>query len=537
MVIVTQGTTNNVYYSTNYGATFTALTVGSVAMTSCAMSYDGSYLSVSNATTVYTLNLNTRGYAVTLGNQAGVTNQGLNAVAIGNQAGTSNQVANSVVLNSTGSVGDVYLPGFFVSPVATTASSNQSSATLLGYGADNQVTQTGMTATATGTLTVSSIIAPIDNIAQGIFLSSSATNAPAIQQYFQKTVTTINPTSGVMPFWANSMLYSSVSVTLTNAAGYVGGVLLSDGRVVFVPYNSTSIGIFNPSTNAYSTVTGAPGNYAYRGGVLLPDNRVIFVPYYATTVGIFNPTGAGSYTTATTTLSANSSAYTGGVFLADGRVLFVPCMATTIGIFTPSTNTYSTISPTSPTLAGNNAYVGGVLLLDGRVVFVPYNATTVGIFDPVTNLYSTVATNLAANSTAYIGGVLLPDGRVVFVPCNGAMIGIFNPTTNIYSTITPAVPALTGNASYVGGVLLPDGRVVFVPYNATTIGIFNPITNAYTTISGAPGSNAYWGGVLLPDGRIVFVPHGAATSAAVGIFTTTLSAPRELCLSPYCNKF
>ena len=150
MLVLTQGATNNVYYSTNYGATFTALTVGSSAMTSCAISYDGSYITVSNATTVYTLNTNTVGYSVTIGNQAGVTNQALNAIAIGNQAGFINQSANSVVLNANGSAMNAYYNGTFFGPVATTASSSQPVAGLLGYGADLQVTNTGVYAGSNG---------------------------------------------------------------------------------------------------------------------------------------------------------------------------------------------------------------------------------------------------------------------------------------------------------------------------------------------------------------------------------------------------
>ena len=47
-------------------------------------------------------------------------------------------------------------------------------------------------------------------------------------------------------------------------------------------------------------------------------------------------------------------------------------------------------------------------------------------------------------------------------------------------------------------------------------------------------TNAYAGGVLLPDGRVVFVPHYAIT---IGIFNNLTPAPKEMCLSPYCNKF
>ena len=141
MVVLTQGSSNNVYYSTNYGSSFTALTVGSAAMTSCAMSADGSYLTVSNATTVYTLNLNTKGYSVSIGNATGVINQGQNAIAIGNQAGVTNQSANSMVLNGSGSALNAYAPGLFVSPIASYGSSYSSSFSLLGYGSDSQVVQ------------------------------------------------------------------------------------------------------------------------------------------------------------------------------------------------------------------------------------------------------------------------------------------------------------------------------------------------------------------------------------------------------------
>jgi hypothetical protein len=141
IVITTQGTTNNVFYSINYGVSFTALTVGSTAMTSCAIAYDGSYITVTNATTTYTLNLNSVGYNVAVGNQAGQTNQALNAIAIGNQAATTNQVANSIVLNATGSALNAYDPGFFVGPVASASTSSQSTVSILGYGADSQVVQ------------------------------------------------------------------------------------------------------------------------------------------------------------------------------------------------------------------------------------------------------------------------------------------------------------------------------------------------------------------------------------------------------------
>jgi hypothetical protein len=141
MVAVTSSITNNVYYSTDYGATFTALTIGSSAMVSCSISYDGSYLTVTSATTTYTLNRNTRGFTLAVGSQAGAANQAQNAIAIGNKAGQTNQSANSIVLNASGNALDAVVPGFYVSPIATAASSSAAPFSLLGYGTDNQVVQ------------------------------------------------------------------------------------------------------------------------------------------------------------------------------------------------------------------------------------------------------------------------------------------------------------------------------------------------------------------------------------------------------------
>jgi len=141
MTILTQGTTNNVYYSINYGSTWTALTVGSSAMTSCAMSADGTYITVSNATNVYTLNWNGQGFTVAMGSAAGAVNQANNAIAIGNQAGQTNQTANSIVLNASGSTVNPYTQGFYVAPVQPAISSTALTFPLLGYGSDNQIVQ------------------------------------------------------------------------------------------------------------------------------------------------------------------------------------------------------------------------------------------------------------------------------------------------------------------------------------------------------------------------------------------------------------
>lgn len=399
----------------------------------------------------------------------------------------------------------------------------------VGIGTTNPTTalQVNGAVTVTGLITAGSDM--------GLYLTPSATNSQAIISYFQKTTNVLRP-SGVVPFWANSVKFSTAGTT-PGSMDYTGGVLLSDGRVVFVPSFSSAIGLFNPTTNIFSTVTMSPtpAGGAYRGGVLLPDGRVVFVPSNATTIGLFDPTAATPYSIITpvtpNNLTLGSQAYSGGVLLPNGSVVFVPYKAPRAGLFDPTTNSFIFVGPT---ISGGHYYFGGVLLPDGRVVFVPNFTTTVGLFNYVDN--SITAFTVSATSLIYNGGVLLPDGRVVFVPGGAATkVGLFNPVDNSYTS----TGNISGGGQAAGGVLLSDGRVIFIPSVTANIRLYDPIlntvTNAYdmgTVILYSSGG--FSGGVLLPDGRVVFVPNSVNT---VGIFTIPFSAPRDMCLSPYLNKY
>ena len=139
-VLVTGGATNNVYYSTNYGQTFTGITVGSsLTLLGCTCSADGSYITVYTASAVYTLNNNSSGNSVAIGNAAGLMNQGSYAISIGSYASLTNQVTNSIVLNATGSTLNATTAGLFVGPIQPASATGVSSLNFLGYGADNQV--------------------------------------------------------------------------------------------------------------------------------------------------------------------------------------------------------------------------------------------------------------------------------------------------------------------------------------------------------------------------------------------------------------
>ena len=227
----------------------------------------------------------------------------------------------------------------------------------------------------------------------------------------------------------NTNGYSTNSITATNAPGssaFFGGVLLPDGRVFCVPFNSTSARIYNPVTDTLSTPTGTyPGSTAFYGGVLLPDGRVFCVPGNSTSARIYNPV-TDTLSTPTGTYPG-SIAFYGGVLLPDGRVFCVPANSTSARIYNPVTDTLSTPTGTYP---GSGAFYGGVLLPDGRVFCVPANSTSARIYNPVTDTLST-PTGTYPGTGAFYGGVLLPDGRVFCVPGNSTSAIIATPASSV----------------------------------------------------------------------------------------------------------
>ena len=78
---------------------------------------------------------------------------------------------------------------------------------------------------------------------------------------------------------------------------YTGGVLLSDGRVVFVPWSTSNmaprttanIGLYEPATNKFTSGPSAGSGGLYQGGVLLLDGRVVFVPTNSHVLGLYEP--------------------------------------------------------------------------------------------------------------------------------------------------------------------------------------------------------------------------------------------------------
>jgi hypothetical protein len=299
------------------------------------------------------------------------------------------------------------------------------------------------------------------------------------------------------------------------------GVLLPDGRVIFLPYYCVDIGIYNIYTNTYTTLTTtiATGLGKFYSGVLVPDGRVIFAPYNYTRVGIYNP-ATNTYVDGPT----SEGGFIGAVLLPNGKVLFVPRDTANIGLFNPENDTYS-LGPTAGT--GGSKFWGGVLIPDGRVIFVPFGYNKVGIYDYSTGEYRDGPTLPTHTSSYFQGGVLVPNGRVIFVPSNYGKVGIYNPSDDTYED-----GPTTG--AFWGGVLTSTGTVIFSSRSDdTNIGVYDPHTKEFNT---GPVLPKYCpNGLLLPDGRILFTPF-RANSTRLQILSGFPPTTFARCLHPCFNK-
>ena len=340
------------------------------------------------------------------------------------------------------------------------------------------------------------------------------------------------------PFWSsNTSSYNYTQIAIPNNAGGTGGnggwsgcVTIPDGRIIVAPQipTITSMGIFNPATNAFTTIPASAGtNYTFAGVSLAPDGRVIFCPFRTTSIGIYNPV-TNVFSTLSGGLTANPG-HGGTCQLPNGKTLFAPYDNGLIGIFDPVTSTYRTANTfTSYTTDGLN---GTVPLPDGRVILCPCVSGYALIYNYVTNTYTTF-THPSLGGNQFFGGALLPDGTVAFAPNSVKHIGIFNPNTNSFTTIPISSSGYIG-----GGKLLPNGLLMHPPYNTTVYGLYNYVTKSYLTgpATGSAGAGNCQSAGLAFDGRVICPPYVNASN--MGIYTgMTTPAPPEYVLHPLINR-
>ena len=130
-----------------------------------------------------------------------------------------------------------------------------------------------------------------------------------------------------------------------------GAVVAPDGKVIMIPREAGNIGVYDPFNDDFHLVpVSAPScessrmcsDNLFSGGVLLPNGHVLFIPYGSNYIGIFDPSSE-SYDTLdiydqlqlAPVANANYK-YHGGVAKQNGDIIFIPNSVTGLGQYTPT---------------------------------------------------------------------------------------------------------------------------------------------------------------------------------------------------------
>ena len=459
MVLITNNILGpNVYYSTNYGSNFIGLTLSFNLMTSCSISSDGFYISVSNSTTVFQLNNNSAGYsvavgniaglenqylnAIAIGNQAGQQNQGQNAIAIGNYAGQINQLSNSIILNASGSAVNSSVSGFYVTPIAQYGYSSSTSFNLLAYGKDNQIVQ-----------------------AIPILITTTPFNPTLILQ------------SAIQ---VNSTIYTS---TTANAS-------------IWMQSNGSSLYITDSSSTP-SSATTTYGRYFGLAGTIYQD---FFGSYLwrsssldgSTVTNIMNLTSSGNlYITNNVGIGTN---------ISNTRITVITPLNGDVSKGILVINNKAEDSTAKTTLNGLNyaslmpAFSGSSVFFYGTNVNIPYKASlTTSVFFTGQHANQPIDSDLKTNIQNYVGFIVSSADQGYYS---------INPVTN---------EIITGSAAIMITEALPYISITTIDQDPAVWGVLTNVRNENTNTDGTmdTDNNTVWGDRLKTMVRVNGLGEGA----------------------------
>lgn len=285
---------------------------------------------------------------------------------------------------------------------------------------------------------------------------------------------------------------------------------LNDGRVLFAPSNSSSIGVFDPQDDSYNQVF--TNTYLdsvedkYSDATLTDDGRVVFTPEDAPSIGIYDPSN-GSFTRGDSHGHSGSGFFEGATKLSNGKIIMAPYGATEVGIFDPSgSGEGDYISGPSLPTSEFDKYIGAAVAGNGNVIFAPYGETKIGIYNPSNDSFSLGPDTSGQNQggRAYRGAVAADDGRVFFINRYADNAGVYDPSDGSF-TQGPSLETI----SYNRGVKAPSGNIITAP-KSTEIALIDPTGSGEgeTKLLSATSSNdIFVGGAVDGNGRIIFAPN------------------------------
>ena len=189
----------------------------------------------------------------------------------------------------------------------------------------------------------------------------------------------------VFPFGRKDMLKADLENRTTSSkivgAGFAGGALAPNGKIYAVPYTSSQVMVYDPSTDT-SKLIGTPirtKTYGWNGISLAPNGKLYGFPAQEPNVIEVDP---ATDTVSLIPLPAGAAGgyYSNGTLAPDGKLYAAPrWRAPGILVIDPETRTTSIID--IPSTLPQTGWVGTVLAPNGKLYAFPNEANKVLVID------------------------------------------------------------------------------------------------------------------------------------------------------------
>ena len=208
---------------------------------------------------------------------------------------------------------------------------------------------------------------------------------------------------------------------------FAGATTAGNGDVIFAPYDSVCVGVFNAAEKTLSCVdlpdticpdrdtlgrfTGCVCSAKFSGATMGNNDLVIFAPEREDCVGMYNPESrefecvdiSSQDPESFDKFLSTSDKFSDAVTTSGGLIVFAPLGADCVGVFNATSKEFRCVDISSAVISNgeflfddddnpssNSKFRGAAMSQDGRVIFAPFNADCVGVFDPATDTFSCI---------------------------------------------------------------------------------------------------------------------------------------------------
>lgn len=349
------------------------------------------------------------------------------------------------------------------------------------------------------------------------------------------TVTGGNPSYTYELFDGETLLDTLVSASnvyvkadLPVSAGYVVKVTDSLGQTcqsafevvlnqkfILTPFNSGVVGLLDYGTSVYSDgVAHGQGGLAFLAGYKISDTKIVFRPFNSVDIGVYNPVANTYFGVAH---GEATSFYFIHSLQVGSKIVMMPQGGNNIGVFESNTDTYTSVTHGQ----GVNPFRQGLELSNGNVLALPRDSANVGYVDLTTDLF-VVGNAHGQPASAFISAIETDGVNVIMLPDSSAFFGKYNSTTNTY---TNGAANTKGTKPFIDAVKMDDGSLVLSPNGSANIGLYNATTDTYTDgATHGMGSSAFNKAYKISETLVILIPDDSLSFGRYNPSTDTFTA-------------